>query len=83
MKTLLFKPLVGVLAAIGVFGGAATIASAHSLPTSKPAAVQNERVSAGQKDVGPNIQTGGNFQSGPNVQSGAQTTAGGIDGGGQ
>lgn len=80
MKTSLIKPIVGVLAAAGVFGGTATIVSAHSLPTGKPQTAQTERVSTGKKDLGPNVQGGANVQSGPNVQSGAQTTGGGADG---
>lgn len=80
MKTLLIKPLVGVLAAAGIFGGTAAMASAHSLPGSKPVAAQTERVSTKQKDIGPNIQSGANVQSGLNVQSGVQTTGGGADG---
>ncbi len=80
MKTLLIKPLVGVLAAAGVFGATATMASAHSLPGSKPATTQTKRVSTEKKDIGPNIQSGANVQSGLNVQSGAQTTGGGADG---
>ncbi len=72
MKMPLIKPLAGVLLATSLFGGSATIASAHALPTTKPAVAT--RATAEQRDHGPNVQ------SGANVQSGSQATGGGADG---
>ncbi len=78
MKMPLIKPLAGVLLATSLFGGPATIASAHALPATKPAVAT--RATAEQRDHGPNVQSGANLQSGANVQSGSQATGGGADG---